>query len=117
MLLWSQRCNPYAGELFTVETSPRTVPLLCNSTGVAPATGYCAEVWDTCKDVSIPESPFQPPKGGASAPKLTEVWQSEGDFCGALGGAAGDESVCFDGVAAAFGVVLEPEPVLVGCAL
>ncbi|KAM0895672.1 hypothetical protein ACQ4PT_023684 [Festuca glaucescens] len=54
------RCNPYAGELFTVEATPRTVPLLCNSTGVASrvsgvaaATGYCAEVWDTCKDVSI----------------------------------------------------------------
>jgi hypothetical protein len=112
--LLSQRCNPYAGELFTVETTPRTVPLLCNSTGVASrvsgvaaASGYCANVWDTCKDVSIPESPFQPPKGGASAPKLTEVWQSEGDFCGALGG----ESICFDGEAAAFNATRVVPPV------
>lgn len=112
------RCNPYAGELFTVETTPRTVPLLCNSTGaasrvggVAAATGYCADVWDTCKDVSIPGSPFQPPKGGASAPKLTEVWQSEADFCGALGGAPGDESICFDGVGAAFNATRIVPPV------
>jgi hypothetical protein len=115
---WSQRCNPYAGELFTVETTPRTVPLLCNSTGaasrvsgVAAATGYCAQVWDTCKDVSIPGSPFQPPKGGVSAPKLTEVWQSEGDFCSALGGPPGDESVCFDGVTAAFNTTRVVPPV------
>ncbi|KAF7094822.1 hypothetical protein CFC21_097102 [Triticum aestivum] len=108
------RCNPYAGELFTVGTSPRTVPLLCNSTGVssrvsgvAAATGYCAKVWDTCKDVSIPASPFQPPKGGASAPKLAEVWESEGDFCGALGG----ESICFDGEAAAFNATRVVPPV------
>ncbi|KAK1682095.1 hypothetical protein QYE76_042943 [Lolium multiflorum] len=108
------RCNPYAGELFTVEKTPRTVPLLCNSTGaasrvsgVAAATGYCAEVWDTCKDVSIPGSPFQPPKGGATAPKLTEVWQSEGDFCGALGG----EPICFDGEAAAFNTTRVVPPV------
>ncbi|KAM3188956.1 hypothetical protein ACQJBY_067731 [Aegilops geniculata] len=108
------RCNPYAGELFTVGTSPRTVPLLCNSTGVssrvsgvAAATGYCAKVWDTFKDVSIPGSPFQPPKGGASAPKLAEVWESEGDFCGALGG----ESICFDGEAAAFNATRVVPPV------
>ncbi|XP_044352757.1 HIPL1 protein [Triticum aestivum] len=108
------RCNPYAGELFTVEKSPRTVPLLCNSTGMssrvsgeAAATGYCAQVWDTCKDVSIPGSPFQPPKGGASALKLTEVWQSEGDFCGALGGGP----ICFDGEAAAFNATRVVPPV------
>ncbi|VAI85015.1 unnamed protein product [Triticum turgidum subsp. durum] len=108
------RCNPYAGELFTVGTSPRTVPLLCNSTGVssrvsgvAAATGYCAKVWDTCKDVSIQGSPFQSPKGGASAPKLAEVWESEGDFCGALGG----ESICFDGEAAAFNATRVAPPV------
>uniref|UniRef100_A0A0D9WWG7 Glucose/Sorbosone dehydrogenase domain-containing protein n=1 Tax=Leersia perrieri TaxID=77586 RepID=A0A0D9WWG7_9ORYZ len=121
------RCNPYAGELFTVTTSPRTVPRLCNSTGgvasrltgggdgllhdgvghlqggadpgLAPAaaTDYCMTVWDTCKEVRIPGSPFQPPRGtGAAAPTLTDVWQSSGDFCAALGGAPG-AAPCFDG--------------------
>ncbi|KAL5198311.1 hypothetical protein ABZP36_001823 [Zizania latifolia] len=103
------RCNPYAGELFTVATSPRTVPRLCNSTGVAsrlsskpPRADYCSLVWDTCKAVRIPGSPFQSPRGGAAAPTLTDVWQSVGDFCGALGGAPGDGAPCFDGEAAAF---------------
>uniref|UniRef100_A0A0E0E8D1 Glucose/Sorbosone dehydrogenase domain-containing protein n=1 Tax=Oryza meridionalis TaxID=40149 RepID=A0A0E0E8D1_9ORYZ len=104
------RCNPYAGELFTVTTSPRTVPRLCNSTGVASrlsggkATDYCTTVWDTCKAVRIPGSPFQPPRGGAAAPTLTDVWQSSGDFCTALGGApgGGGGAPCFDGESAAF---------------
>ncbi|OEL23589.1 HIPL1 protein [Dichanthelium oligosanthes] len=102
------RCNPYAGDLFTVTTSPRTVPLLCNTTGVssrlstkpAATMDYCTQVWDTCKDVSIPGSPFQAPKGGAAAPKLTDVWQSVSDFCGALGGSG--KSPCLDGEGAAF---------------
>ncbi|XP_062189816.1 HIPL1 protein-like [Phragmites australis] len=101
------RCNPYAGELFTVTTSPRTVPLLCSSTGVSsrlstkpPTTDYCSHVWDTCKDVRIPGSPFQAPKGGSPAPRLTDVWQSVSDFCGALGGTG--KTPCFDGEGAAF---------------
>ena len=105
--MWSQRRNPYAGELFTVEKSPRTVPLLCNSIGVVAATGYRAQVWDTCKDVSIWGSPFQPPKGGVSAPKLTEVWRSEGDFCGTLG----DETICLNGAAVAFNTTRIVPPV------
>ncbi|KAG8081005.1 hypothetical protein GUJ93_ZPchr0007g6159 [Zizania palustris] len=81
------RCNPYAGELFTVATSPRTVPRLCNSTGVASQLSskpsradYCSLVWDTCKAVRIPGSPFQSPRGGAAAPTLTDVWQSAAAF-------------------------------------
>ncbi|KAL6880712.1 hypothetical protein ACP4OV_012277 [Aristida adscensionis] len=115
------RCNPYAGDLFTVATSPRTVPLLCSSTGASSrlsttpaAAGYCSRVWDTCKDVRIPGSPFQPPKGGAPAPRLTDVWQSEGDFCGSLGGAG--KSPCFDGEGAAFNAS-RPAPPLNGMCL
>lgn len=98
MSILCAKCNPYAGELFTVKKNPRTVPLLCNTT----ETGYCSKVWGACKAVSIPGSPFQPPKGGVSAPKLTEVWQSELDFCGALGGAPSTSTTCFDGESAAF---------------
>ena len=92
---------------------PRTVPLLCSTTGVssrlstkpaaaaaAATTDYCSQVWDTCKDVRIPGSPFQAPKGGAAAPLLTDVWQSASEFCGALGGSG--RSPCLDGEGAAF---------------
>nr|XP_034580297.1 HIPL1 protein-like isoform X2 [Setaria viridis] len=105
------RCNPYAGELFTVTTTSRTVPLLCSTTGVssrlstkpaAATTDYCSQVWDTCKDVRIPGSPFQAPKGGAAAPKLTDLWQSAGEFCSALGGGGAAKSPCLDGGGAAF---------------
>ncbi|KAG2632302.1 hypothetical protein PVAP13_2NG073146 [Panicum virgatum] len=116
------RCNPYAGELFTVTTTPRTVPLLCSTTGVssrlstkpaaaaaATTTDYCSQVWDTCKDVRIPGSPFQAPKGGAAAPLLTDVWQSESEFCGALGGSG--KSPCLDGEGAAFNATRPALPV------
>ncbi|XP_066398765.1 HIPL1 protein-like [Miscanthus floridulus] len=109
------RCNPYAGELYTVTTTPRTVPLLCTTTRVssrlsstkpaaATTTDYCTEVWDTCKDVRIPGSPFQAPKGTAPAPapRLTDLWQSSSEFCGSLGGGGKSPSPCLDGGGAAF---------------
>ena len=86
---------------------PRTVPLLCSTTGVSSrlstnpaAADYCSQMWDTCKDVRIPGSPFQAPKGGAAAPRLTDLWQSVSEFCGALGGSG--EPPCLDGEGAAF---------------
>ncbi|KAG2640615.1 hypothetical protein PVAP13_2KG106900 [Panicum virgatum] len=86
---------------------PRTVTLLCSTTGVSSrlstnpaAADYCSQVWDTCKDVRIPGSPFQAPKGGAAAPRLTDLWQSVSEFCGALGGSG--EPPCLDGEGAAF---------------
>jgi hypothetical protein len=101
-----------------VTTAPRTVPLLCSTTGVssrlsstkpaaATTTDYCTEVWNTCKDVRIPGSPFQAPKGTAPAPapRLTDLWQSSSEFCGSLGGSGttgGTSSPCLDGGGAAF---------------
>ncbi|CAN6180682.1 unnamed protein product [Urochloa humidicola] len=111
------RCNPYAGELFTVTTTPRTVPLLCTTTAVSsrlstkpaappPPTDYCSTVWDTCKDTPIPGSPFQPLKGGSPAPRLTDVWQSSSDFCSALGSGgkslSSSSPACLDSGGAAF---------------
>lgn len=96
-------------------TAPRTVPLLCSTTGAssrlssaakpaaaAATTDYCTQVWDTCKDVRVPGSPFQAPRGTAPspAPRLTDLWQSAGEFCGSLGGAG--RSPCLDGGGAAF---------------
>uniref|UniRef100_A0ACD5WA58 Uncharacterized protein n=1 Tax=Avena sativa TaxID=4498 RepID=A0ACD5WA58_AVESA len=103
------RCNPYSAELFDAGPNVRTVPFLCNSTSSATSAqskettqDYCKLVWETCKDVTILNSPFQPPlQGGARLPsspsKLTDAWQSESDFCTSFGGVPSDRSVCFGG--------------------
>ncbi|KAB1216694.1 HIPL1 protein [Morella rubra] len=105
------RCDPFSAELFTVASVPRTVPLLCNSTVSAnssqsnqAANNFCSRVWDTCRNVSLLNSPFAPSlKGQAGLPVnskvsvLTQYWQSEADFCKSFGGESTGGSVCFDG--------------------
>ncbi|CAM0902167.1 unnamed protein product [Alopecurus aequalis] len=108
------KCNPYSAELFDAGPNIRTIPFLCNSTSSATSAqskettqDYCKLVWETCKDVTILNSPFQPPlQGGARLPsspsKLTDAWQSEKDFCTAFGSAPSDQSVCFGGNTVSF---------------
>ncbi|XP_030938387.1 HIPL1 protein [Quercus lobata] len=105
------RCDPFSAELFTIGSTPRPVPILCNSTISAnssqssqAANNFCSNVWDTCQNVSFMKSPFAPSlKGQAGLPvnsnfsKLTDLWQSKTDFCNAFGGASSTASVCFDG--------------------
>uniref|UniRef100_A0A2N9G6K3 Glucose/Sorbosone dehydrogenase domain-containing protein n=1 Tax=Fagus sylvatica TaxID=28930 RepID=A0A2N9G6K3_FAGSY len=105
------RCDPFSAELFTVSSTPRPVPVLCNSTVSAnssqssqAANNFCSNVWDKCQNVSFSNSPFAPSlKGQAGLPvnsnisKLTAYWQSKTDFCNAFGGASSDGSLCFDG--------------------
>ncbi|KAL8464908.1 hypothetical protein ACS0TY_034407 [Phlomoides rotata] len=106
------RCDPFSSELFRVASVPRNLPVLCNST-VSPnssqskeaaSNNFCSQVWNTCQDVSIFNSPFAASlQGRAGTPtpsnttKLTDIWQSRADFCDALGGASGDSSPCFNG--------------------
>lgn len=104
-------CDPYSAELFTVSSVPRPVAVLCNSSVSAnssqssqAANDFCSNVWDTCQNVNVLNSPFAPSlKGQTGSPanssfsKLTVVWQSKGDFCNAFGGASTDESVCYAG--------------------
>lgn len=105
------RCDQFSAELFRVDSTPRPVPVLCNSTISANSTqssqaknNFCSKIWTTCQNVSVLNSPFSGSlKGRAGAPavlnstKLTDVWQSQKDFCDAFGGASDDESVCFNG--------------------
>ncbi|KAK9278830.1 hypothetical protein L1049_028409 [Liquidambar formosana] len=105
------RCDKFSAELFRVDSTPRPVPVLCNSTVSSNSSqsnqatnDYCSKVWDTCQNVSVLNSPFAPSlQGQAGVPvnsnftKLTEFWQSKTDFCKAFGGASSDGSVCFDG--------------------
>jgi hypothetical protein len=85
------------------------VPLLCNNTSSGSSAqskdstqDYCKLVWETCKDVTVLNSPFQPSLQGSaqlpsSSSKLTDVWQSENNFCSSFGGSSDDQSVCFNG--------------------
>lgn len=109
------KCSPYSADLFGAGPKIRTVPSLCNSTSSANSAeskettttttqDYCKLVWDTCKDVSIASSPFQPPLQGTAPPptspsKLTDAWQSQSDFCGSFGGRS---SVCLSGDTVSF---------------
>ncbi|KAK9104835.1 hypothetical protein Scep_021679 [Stephania cephalantha] len=105
------KCDPFSAELFTIQSGPRTVPTLCNFTvsvnstqSNVVASDFCSKLWDTCKDISIINSPFAPSlQGRAGAPsnttlsKLTNFWQSKAVFCESFGGPSLDGSVCFDG--------------------
>ncbi|XWS48083.1 hypothetical protein CRYUN_Cryun13aG0042200 [Craigia yunnanensis] len=92
------RCDPFSAKLFTIDSVPRPVPLLCNSTVSTNSSqsnqainDFCSKVWDTCQNVSILNSPFASSlQGQAGAPSKT-------DFCNAFGVASTDGSVCYDG--------------------
>ncbi|KAF7052115.1 hypothetical protein CFC21_060260 [Triticum aestivum] len=115
------KCSPFSAELFNSSSKIRMVPLLCNYTssrGSAQSKDstqdYCKLVWETCKNVTISNSPFQPSLQGSgrlpsSASKLTDVWQSENDFCTSFGGSSDDNSVCFSGNAVSFNTT-KPSP-------
>ncbi|XP_073297042.1 HIPL1 protein-like isoform X2 [Primulina huaijiensis] len=105
------RCDPFSAELFRIGSVPREVPVLCNSTVSQDSTqslqstnDFCSKVWNTCQNVSIVNSPFSAALQGragiptnSSSTKLTNLWQSQSDFCDALGGASDDGMACFAG--------------------
>lgn len=117
------KCNPYSAELFNAGPKIRTIPFLCSSISSTTSAqskdstqDYCKLVWETCKNVTISNSPFQPPlQGSATLPsspsKLTDAWQSENDFCTSFGGAPNDQSdsVCFNGNTVSFNTT-QPSP-------
>ncbi|KAK3149680.1 hypothetical protein QOZ80_3AG0220840 [Eleusine coracana subsp. coracana] len=60
------KCNPYSAELFNTSSRIQRVPLLCNNTSSSSSVqskdstqDYCKQVWGTCKNVAIVNSPFQ----------------------------------------------------------
>lgn len=103
-----QRCDQFSAELCQIGSTPRKVPVLCNSTVSANSTqsqlaevDFCSKVWDECKNVSILNSPYAlQDRGGMpfnSTSKLTDIWQSKSAFCNEFGGASEAGEVCFDG--------------------
>lgn len=105
------KCNPYSAELFQSNPTPRTVPILCNSSSTSSASraiqqtsnSFCTQLWDTCQNVSIMNSPFAVSLQGtgqsatSNFTKLTDFWQSKSDFCNSYGGDSTSDTVCFDG--------------------
>ncbi|KAM3713747.1 hypothetical protein ACJW31_01G279800 [Castanea mollissima] len=102
------RCDQFSAELYQIDSTPRKVPALCNSTVSANSTlsqlaevDFCSKVWDECKNVSILNYPYAlKDRGGMpfnSTSKLTDIWQSKIAFCNEFGGASEAGEVCFDG--------------------
>lgn len=117
------RCDSFSAELFTIKSTPRPIPVLCNSTFSDESTqsksaenDFCAKVWDTCQNVSVMNSPFAPSLQGSGVPvnstisKLTDLWQSKAVFCESFGGPSVDGSVCFDGGAVTLNTTKPPPP-------
>ncbi|KAL6562577.1 hipl1 protein [Orobanche gracilis] len=98
-------CDPFSASLFNdVDTEPRSVPILCNSTTSTNNNSFCSTVWKSCRDVPISNSPFAPAlqskaqvSTNATLSKLVDLWQSESDFCNAFGGTPTKTSLCFNG--------------------
>lgn len=118
------RCDQFSAELFRVDSVPRQLPVLCNST-ISPnstqsnraSLNFCSQVWNTCQNVSILNSPFAASlQGRAGVPttsnssKLADLWQSQADFCTAIGGASDDGLPCFDGTPVTLNDTETPTP-------
>lgn len=111
MVLCVQQCDPYAADLFQVQLQQkRMAPLLCNSTLASNGTStsnvtYCKSVWDACKSTPIKNSPFSTSLQGATGPAqsaqnasvLTDLWQTQSDFCTAFGASMGVGQPCYSG--------------------
>ncbi|XP_016462608.2 HIPL1 protein-like [Nicotiana tabacum] len=120
------KCDQFSADLFSTSSAPRQLPILCNSTNTANSKqtrqvtdDFCSKVWTTCQNVSIMNSPFAASlKGQAPTPvksnstKMTDLWQSQDDFCNAFGGAASgvDGSVCFAGEPVTLNTTVPPSP-------
>ncbi|KAJ9554456.1 hypothetical protein OSB04_018501 [Centaurea solstitialis] len=105
-----QTCDQFMANLFTVESQARSIPVLCDSPKSADSalskqseTSFCTNVWDTCQNVPMRNSPFAPSLQGAgglpqnTSSKLTDLWQSRNDFCTAFGSAPDESTQCFNG--------------------
>ncbi|KAJ4828406.1 hypothetical protein Tsubulata_027359 [Turnera subulata] len=115
------KCDPFSAELYRIESVPRTVPVLCNSTvsvnspqSQSAAINFCSKVWDGCQNVSISNSPFSlqgnDTKPADSPSTLTDLWQSKGVFCNEFGGVSDNGLVCFDGGPVSLNKSAAPSP-------
>ena len=107
-----QICDQFSAQLFEIDSQPRSVPVLCNTTSsmrphqskVGGSSDFCTKLWDTCVNVSSLSSPFAPPTQG----RMTDHWPSKQDFCEAFGGS--EDAVCFNGESVSFSRVHAAPP-------
>ncbi|KAG6534048.1 hypothetical protein ZIOFF_007929 [Zingiber officinale] len=102
-------CDPYSAELFDTGARLGTIPILCNSTVSATSSlarvsnqSFCKQVWDSCNNVTIQNSPFSGLRLPVSSARLNDIWHSEADFCETFGGPSGEDTLCFDGNSTSF---------------
>ncbi|KAJ7526755.1 hypothetical protein O6H91_16G021800 [Diphasiastrum complanatum] len=104
-------CDAFSEDIFA-DSKRQSTPTLCDSGLSSDSSGYCSNLWQTCKDVPILNSPFSPyvvgpasppPDGSMSVQKniqddtLTSQWESEQDFCTVLGAPQAVGNFCFSG--------------------
>ncbi|KAL3819345.1 hypothetical protein ACJIZ3_005250 [Penstemon smallii] len=117
------RCDQFSAELYRVDSVPREVPVLCNSTITSNSTqsnqatnNFCSQVWNTCQNISMLNSPFASSLQGGVVPpnsnstRLTDLWQSQSDFCDTFGGASDGESTCYSGEPVTLNNTSPPSP-------
>ncbi|KAL8042143.1 hypothetical protein ABFX02_09G032200 [Erythranthe guttata] len=117
------RCDQFSADLFGVDSaSPREIPVLCNSTASSNSTNFCSQVWTACRNIPILNSPFAvplqgragPPTNSSNSTKLTDIWQSQIDFCNSLGGpsppSSNDGPQCFNGAPVTLDNTAPPPP-------
>lgn len=105
-------CDQFSAQLFDIDSRPRKVPVLCNTTHamkshqlkVGDSIDFCTKLWDSCGNISILSSPFAPSIQG----KMTDQWHSKEDFCEAFGGS--EDAVCFNGESVSFSLVEASPP-------
>ncbi|XAR64973.1 Soluble quinoprotein glucose dehydrogenase [Bertholletia excelsa] len=110
-------CDPFAAELYRVDSRPRPLPVLCNSNISTDQAGisFCSNVWEACQNTPLLNSPFAPSLHGSigvpqnsTSTKLTDLWTSKSDFCSAFGGASTNDTLCFNGEPVSLGDNTEP---------
>ncbi|XP_019057509.1 PREDICTED: LOW QUALITY PROTEIN: HIPL1 protein [Tarenaya hassleriana] len=106
--LLCSKCDPFAAELYRIESGPRQVPVLCNSTVSSKSTqslaniDFCSKFWDECRNLSLSNTPFAFQANSTST--ISDTWNSSDAFCKAFGGASDESAVCFEGEAVSFNI-------------
>lgn len=94
------KCDAYSADLYGASqtSQARPVPFLCsNSIG-----SYCNQLWSTCANVNITNSPFQPGLKNTTAKAsaaLNSFYNNGTDFCAGQAATSSYGNFCFNGTA------------------
>ncbi|CAN8233142.1 unnamed protein product [Cochlearia groenlandica] len=120
--LLCSKCDPFAAELFRVESETRRVPVLCNSTVSSNKStqslgdiDFCGIFWSKCKNLSLTNTPFASNSSvtSTSTSTISQTWKTSNEFCKSFGGASDESAVCLNGHAVSFNIskaITSPSP-------